>query len=131
MHPICIATKSNDNPNKWVDTQIEVLGFATEDHTFSKAADLKSAKLNVFDQMTCNKKLMKILHKQLILKRNNKSGMEKIIICVQSLYHLNACPLILLSSCGVLILNVSCFIFRIAVFLTFLIVRMWLVFRVY
>ena len=68
VHPICIATKSNDNPNKWVDTQIEVLGFATEDHTFSKAADLKSAKLNVFDQMTCNKKLEETLNNPRLCK---------------------------------------------------------------
>ena len=57
MFPVCIATASNEDPKRWEDTPVEVLGFATQDFTNSKGINLKSAKLNVFSQDTCNDKL--------------------------------------------------------------------------
>ena len=60
---MCIATKSNEDPKKWENTPVDVLGFATQDFTNSKGINLKSAELNVFSQETCNKKLAENLVK--------------------------------------------------------------------
>ena len=61
VQPICIATKSNDNPEKWLNKPVEVLGFATKDDSGSGGTSLKSAKVQIFSQKTCNAKLEKKL----------------------------------------------------------------------
>ena len=59
VQPICIATQTKDDPNKWQNATVEVLGYATQDNTGSNGIDLKSAKLQVFSQKTCNEKIDK------------------------------------------------------------------------
>ena len=63
VYPICIATESNDDPKRWENKIVDVLGYATKDGTESRAANLKAAELEVFSQATCNNKLRKRLKK--------------------------------------------------------------------
>merc|ERR1711971_792347 len=57
VQPLCIATKTNNDPQKWQNKTIEVLGFATKDDSGTVGVSLKSASMTVFTQKTCEKKL--------------------------------------------------------------------------
>ena len=51
VHPVCIPVQSNEDPKKWEDKEVELLGFATKD---LKADRLKVAKVLVFNQTHCD-----------------------------------------------------------------------------
>ena len=61
IHPVCLPTSSNEDPNKWENRRVEVLGFATQDFSYSKGDTMKVANMDVFTQSTCNAKLEKKL----------------------------------------------------------------------
>ena len=53
--------QSNEDPNKWENRRVEVVGFATQDFSYSKGDTMKVANMDVFTQSTCNAKLEKKL----------------------------------------------------------------------
>ena len=56
-HPVCLPYESNEDPNRWKDKSVEVVGFATQDFSGSKGDTIKAAHMTVFSQSKCNKKL--------------------------------------------------------------------------
>ena len=60
-HPICLPTESNEDPQKWKNRKVEVVGFATDDFSGTKGDTMKVANMDVFTQSTCNAKLDKKL----------------------------------------------------------------------
>ena len=54
VHPLCLPFESNEDPNKWKNTEVEVVGFATQDFSNSKGDRMKVAKMRVFTQDECN-----------------------------------------------------------------------------
>ena len=58
-YPVCLPTTSNEDPNKWKNRHVEVLGFAATNYDFSgsKGDVLKVAEMDVFTQSQCNVKL--------------------------------------------------------------------------
>ena len=49
---MCIPVQSNEDPKKWEDKEVELIGFATKD---LRADRLKVAKVLVFNQTHCDK----------------------------------------------------------------------------
>ena len=60
---MCLPTESNEDPKKWENRKVEVLGFATQDFSGTKGDTLKVASMDVFTQSTCNAKLEEKLEK--------------------------------------------------------------------
>ena len=54
VYPICLPLESNENPYRWKNEEVEVLGFAS---VANKVGPLKVAKMSVFTQDECNKNL--------------------------------------------------------------------------
>ena len=54
VHPLCLPFESNEDPNKWKNFEVEVLGFATQDFSYTKGDRMKVAKMRVFTQNECN-----------------------------------------------------------------------------
>ena len=48
---MCIPVQSNEDPKKWEDKEVELIGFATKD---LRADRLKVAKVLVFNQTHCD-----------------------------------------------------------------------------
>ena len=63
VHPLCIPVESNEDPKRWEDEEVEILGFATRDFSYSKADTLKAARVFAFTQQKCNIKLEEKLKK--------------------------------------------------------------------
>ena len=61
--PLCLPTSSNEDPKKWENRRVEILGFAasTSDFSYSKGDRMKVAQMDVFTQKTCNAILEKKL----------------------------------------------------------------------
>ena len=76
-HPVCLPFESKNDPNRWKDRKVEVVGYATKDFSGSKGDVMKAAHMTVFTQSKCNNKLDDKLTKNknckyisLILDRN-------------------------------------------------------------
>ena len=54
--PICLPTSSSDDPKRWENRRVEILGFAasTSDFSNSKGDRMKVAQMDVFTQKKCN-----------------------------------------------------------------------------
>ena len=59
VHPVCLPIASNSDPNKWRNQDVDILGFSTLDKGASsnRGDILKSARMKVFNQTTCNNRL--------------------------------------------------------------------------
>ena len=54
IHPVCLPFESNENPKKWENRNVNVVGFATQDFSGTKGDRMKVASMNVFTQTKCN-----------------------------------------------------------------------------
>ena len=61
VHPVCLPIASNSDPNEWRNQDVDILGFSTLDKGASsnRGDKLKSARMKVFNQTTCNNRLEK------------------------------------------------------------------------
>ena len=59
VHPVCLPIASNSDPNEWRNQDVDILGFSTLDKGASnnRGDKLKSARMKVFNQTTCNNRL--------------------------------------------------------------------------
>ena len=59
VHPVCLPIASNSDPNEWRNQDVDILGFSTLDKGASsnRGDILKSARMKVFNQTTCNNRL--------------------------------------------------------------------------
>ena len=54
IHPICLPFETNEDPKKWKNRNVEVVGFATKDFSGTTGDIMRVATMNVFTQETCN-----------------------------------------------------------------------------
>ena len=54
IHPICLPFETNEDPKKWENRNVEVVGFATKDFSGTTGDIMRVATMNVFTQETCN-----------------------------------------------------------------------------
>lgn len=73
VHPICLPVESNTNPFKWNEENVEVLGFATQDLSGTRAESMKVANVFVFTQDKCNSVLEEKLHISTLCKYFSKT----------------------------------------------------------
>ena len=59
VHPVCLPIASNSDPNEWRNQDVDILGFSTLDKGASsnRGDKLKSARMKVLNQTTCNNRL--------------------------------------------------------------------------
>ena len=59
VHPVCLPIASNSDPNEWRNQDVDILGFSTKDkgESSNRGDILKTARMKVFNQTTCNNKL--------------------------------------------------------------------------
>ena len=60
-HPLCLPISSNEDPKKWENRNVDVVGFATQDFSGTTGDIMRVATMKVFTLATCND----ILHKKL------------------------------------------------------------------
>ena len=62
-HPLCLPFEANEDPQFWNENPVEVLSYATQDFSGTKADSLESIDMFTFTQDDCNTKIEKALDK--------------------------------------------------------------------